>query len=115
MVGLTTVTCAKNLAKNVNPRDEAGNAEEEGITAVLSHGFGLLAFTHSESEKSTVFRSAISGHPFQAENWAQQALAHMYRKFKVGESEMCPCNADIMTAEHLLRHCQLQDALRRDM
>ena len=34
-------------------------------------------------------------------------------KFKAGESEMCPCNADIMTAEHLLQHCQLHDALRR--
>ena len=41
--------------------------------------------------------------------------AHMYNKFKVGESEMCPCNADIMTAEHLLQHCRLHDALRRDM
>ena len=41
--------------------------------------------------------------------------AHMYSKFKVGESEMYPCNADIMTAEHLLQHCQLHDALRRDM
>ena len=40
--------------------------------------------------------------------------AHMYNKFKVGESEMCPCNADIMTAEHLLQHCQLYDAMRRD-
>ena len=30
--------------------------------------------------------------------------AHMYNKFKAGESEMCPCNADIMTAEHLLQH-----------
>ena len=39
----------------------------------------------------------------------------MYSKFKVGVSEMCPCNADIMTAEHLLQHCQLYDALRRDM
>ena len=28
---------------------------------------------------------------------------------------MCPCNAGIMTAEHLLQHCQLHDALRRDM
>ena len=37
----------------------------------------------------------------------------MYNKFKVGESEMCPCNADIMTAEHLLQHCQPHDALRR--
>ena len=35
-------------------------------------------------------------------------------KFKVGESEMCPCNADIMTAKHLLQHCPLHDAMRRD-
>ena len=39
----------------------------------------------------------------------------MYNKFKVGESGMCACNADIMTAEHLLQHGQLHDALRRDM
>ena len=36
-------------------------------------------------------------------------------KLKVGGSEMCPCNADIMTAEHLLQHCRLYDAVRRDM
>ena len=41
--------------------------------------------------------------------------AHMYSKFKVGESEKPPRNADIMTAEHLLQHCQLNDALRRDI
>ena len=41
--------------------------------------------------------------------------AHMYNKFKVGESEMCPCNADIMTAEHPLQHCQLHDALTWDV
>ena len=34
---------------------------------------------------------------------------------RVGESEMCPCNTDIMTAEHLLQHRRLHDALRRDM
>ena len=34
---------------------------------------------------------------------------------KVGESEMCPCKADIMTAEHLLQHYWLHDTLRRDM
>ena len=38
----------------------------------------------------------------------------MYNKFKVGESEMCPCNADIMTAEHLLQRYPLHDAMRRD-
>ena len=36
-------------------------------------------------------------------------------EFKVDESEMCPCDADIMTAEHLLQHCQLHGALRWDM
>ena len=40
---------------------------------------------------------------------------HMYSKVKVGESEMCPCNADIMTAEDLLQHCHVRDALRRGM
>ena len=39
---------------------------------------------------------------------------HMHSKFKVGASEMCSCNADIMTAEHLLQHCQLH-ASRLDM
>ena len=38
----------------------------------------------------------------------------MHNKFKVGETEMCPCNADIMIAEHLLQHCRLPDAMRRD-
>ena len=28
---------------------------------------------------------------------------------------MCPCNADIMTAEDLLQRSHLHDALRRDM
>ena len=40
--------------------------------------------------------------------------AHMYNKFRVGECEICPCNADIMTAEHLLQHCRLHDALKRE-
>ena len=40
---------------------------------------------------------------------------HMHSKLKVGESEMCQCNADIMAAEHLVQHCQLHDALRRGM
>ena len=39
----------------------------------------------------------------------------MYSKFKVGECEMCPCNADTMTAEHPQQHCRLYDAFRRDM
>ena len=41
--------------------------------------------------------------------------AHMYSKFKAGESEMWPCNVNIMTTEHLLQHRQLHDTLRRDM
>ena len=39
----------------------------------------------------------------------------MHSKFKVGESEMCPCNAGIMAAEYLLQHCQLHDALGWDV
>ena len=36
--------------------------------------------------------------------------AHMYSKFEVGESEMCPHKTDILTAEHLLH-----DALMHNM
>ena len=39
----------------------------------------------------------------------------MYKNIKVGESKMSSCKADIITAEHLLQHCQLHDALRWDM
>ena len=28
---------------------------------------------------------------------------------------MCSCNTDIMVAEHLLQHCHLHDAMKRDM
>ena len=41
--------------------------------------------------------------------------AHMYSKFKFGESRMCPYNADIMTAEHLLQNFELHDIVRRDV
>ena len=34
--------------------------------------------------------------------------AHMYNKCKIGQSEMCPCNADIMTAEH---YCSTVDCM----
>ena len=61
----------------------------------------------------TTSRADYSVHP---ENWAQQTQRpHVQHKFKVGESEICPCNADIMTAAHLLQHCQLHDAFRRGM
>ena len=52
---------------------------------------------------------------FRLRTGHNRPIAHMCSKLKVGEFEMRPCNADIITAEHLLQHCQLHDALRRDM
>ena len=61
---------------------------------------------------------------------AAQSVAHWQRgvlitDFKCCENrsfnfikfivEMCPCNADSMTVEHLLQHSQLHEASRRDM
>ena len=65
-------------------------------------------YTLSRTQQVILFRLR-TGHGHNRLN------AHMCSKFKVGESEMCRCNADIMTAEHLLQHCQLHDALRRDV
>ena len=60
----------------------------------------------NRAEQAILFRQ-ITGH--------SRLNDHMYSKFKVGESGMCPFNADITTAEHLLQNCQLHNALRRDM
>ena len=52
---------------------------------------------------------------FRMRTGHNRLVAHMYSRFKVGEFEMCLCNADIITAEHLLQHYQLHDALRQDV
>ena len=36
------------------------------------------------------------------------------RKFKIGESEKCPCGAAVMNTEHLLQHCPLHNATRQE-
>ena len=37
---------------------------------------------------------------------------HMYTKFKIGPSEICPCQTSSMTTEHLLQECPLYNTLR---
>ena len=37
---------------------------------------------------------------------------HMYTKFKIGQSEYCPCQTSSMTTEHLLQECPLHNILR---
>ena len=60
-------------------------------------------------------RGSATGFPSLIPVLKRQLQSDIYNNFKAGESEMRPCNADIMTAEHLLQHCQLHDAMRRDM
>ena len=36
----------------------------------------------------------------------------MYIKFKIGQSEHCPCQTSSMTTEHLLQECPLHNILR---
>ena len=64
----------------------------------------LISSTLREQTRPVILFRMRTGH--------NRLNAHMYSKFKVGESEMCPCNADIMTAEHQLAYSA---ALRRDM
>ena len=37
---------------------------------------------------------------------------HLYSKFRIGESEQCPCGTGSQTTEHLLQSCPLHGALR---
>ena len=40
--------------------------------------------------------------------------AHLFHKLKIGPSEMCPCDTDPVTTEHLIQHCPLHNGLRGD-
>ena len=37
---------------------------------------------------------------------------HLYSKFRIGDSEQCPCETGNQTTEHLLQSCPLHEALR---
>jgi hypothetical protein len=37
----------------------------------------------------------------------------MFSKFKVGQSDRCPCDTALMTGEHFLQDCPHADALRK--
>ena len=37
---------------------------------------------------------------------------HLYRTFKVGDTDQCPCGVEAQTAEHILQRCQLYKELR---
>ena len=36
----------------------------------------------------------------------------LYRTFKVGDTDQCPCGEEAQTAEHILQRCQLYKELR---
>ena len=38
---------------------------------------------------------------------------HLYQKFKIGQTDQCPCGTGSMTADHLLQSCPLHDDLRK--
>ena len=40
---------------------------------------------------------------------------HLFTKFRIGQSDQCPCQTASMTTEHLLQTCPLHEALRRQI
>ena len=91
---------------------DVGSFIESKTSVVQASNVG---FTSEVSDYLVVHTGPEQGNLFRMRTGHNRLNAHMYSKFKVGESEMCPCNADNMVAEHLLQHGQLHDALRRDM
>ena len=41
--------------------------------------------------------------------------AHMFGKLHIGNTDVCPCGKQSMTAEHLLQHCPLHQDCRRNV
>ena len=51
-------------------------------------------------------------------NWQQHSQPtptsyHLFTRFRIGQSEFCPCQTGSMTTEHLLKACPLHNNLRR--
>ena len=38
---------------------------------------------------------------------------HLFHKFRIGQSDLCPCGTDSQTTEHILQRCPLLDTRRR--
>ena len=85
----------------------------ESKTSVIQ--ISNVGFTSEVSDYLVVHMGPEQVILFSLRTGHNRLYTHTFSKFKVGESEMCPFNADIMSAEHLLQHCQLRDALSRDM
>jgi len=60
----------------------------------------------TRSEQVTLFRLR-TGH--------NRLNYHLYTKFKIGQSDLCPCQTDSMTTEHLLQKCPLHEGLRQQI
>lgn len=60
----------------------------------------------SRSEQVLIFRLR-TGH--------NRMNHHLYTKFKIGQTDQCPCQTGSMTTEHLLQSCPLHDGLRHQI
>jgi hypothetical protein len=60
----------------------------------------------SRSEQVLIFRLR-TGH--------NRMNHHLFNKFRIGQSDQCPCQTGSMTTEHLLQSCPQHDDLRRQI
>ena len=44
--------------------------------------------------------------------YLRSVLNNLYRTFKVGDTDQCPCGEEAQTAEHILQRCELYKELR---
>ena len=68
---------------------------------------------HSQSDSYQLLNRSDQVVLFRLRTGHNRLNAHMFRKLKIGQSEMCPCGTAPMTTEHLLQECPLQDGPRR--
>ena len=103
----TTVCVSNNRQRSVSATTDNGlRRQQKEKTIIKTLSKKKWKQQHPNSNQSDSFHKLNRPEQvilFRLRTGHNRLNAHMYNKFKVDESGMCPCNTDIMTAEHLLQ------------
>ena len=111
---------ADSLAKTGGSQNQAEpSLHHEEIKAMLkrseSERWSKLKENHPKSDAYFKLPCKSQNIIFRLRTGHNKLRQHMFRKLRIGESEMCPCGIAAENAEHVLQNCPLYHHTRTDI